>query len=93
MTAIALAVFTLFIAYVMLWSIKNDNARSIAEQTGWIRMRDPKGTGRKAKGKTAGAVDAAAHQASHHHAHLHGPNPGARQGASQDPSRRPGRFR
>jgi hypothetical protein len=64
MTAIALAVFTLFIAYVMVWSIKNDNVRSIGEQTGWIRMRHPRGTDRKAKGKTAGTADAAPRQGS-----------------------------
>jgi hypothetical protein len=65
MTAIALAVFTLFIAYVMVWSIKNDKVRSIGEQTGWIRMRDPRRTNRKAKGKAADAQDAAARQAPH----------------------------
>jgi hypothetical protein len=41
MTSIALGVFVLFIVYVMVWSIKNDQMRSISEQTGFIRMRDP----------------------------------------------------
>jgi hypothetical protein len=41
MTSIALAIFILFIVYVMVWSIKNDGAASIGEQTGFIRMLDP----------------------------------------------------
>lgn len=41
MTSIALGVFIIFIIYVMVWSIRNDGARSIAEQTGFIRMRRP----------------------------------------------------
>src|SRR4051812_37512338 len=46
MTAIALVIFTGFVLYVMVWSIKNGNARSIKDQTGIIRMRDPSGTGK-----------------------------------------------
>lgn len=42
MTAIALVIFTCFIVYVMIWSIKNENARSTKDQTGIIKMRDPK---------------------------------------------------
>jgi len=41
MTAIALAVFIVFIIYVMIWSIRNDGVRSIREQTGYIKMRVP----------------------------------------------------
>ncbi|MGD1876718.1 MAG: hypothetical protein ACFB13_04365 [Kiloniellaceae bacterium] len=41
MTSIALGVFIVFIIYVMIWSIRNDGARSIREQTGFIRMRVP----------------------------------------------------
>lgn len=41
MTAIALVIFTCFILYVMIWSIKNENARSTRDQTGIIKMRDP----------------------------------------------------
>ena len=62
MTAIALALFTLFIAYVMIWSIQNDNVRSIGEQSGLIRMRDPHRAKRKSKGKAADAVGAATRQ-------------------------------
>lgn len=43
MTAIALVIFTGFVLYVMVWSIKNGNARSIKDQTGIIKMRDPSG--------------------------------------------------
>jgi hypothetical protein len=39
MTAVALALFTLAIAYVMVWSIKNDDAKSIDAQSGLIKMR------------------------------------------------------
>lgn len=56
MTAIALAVFTLFIAYVMIWSMKNDHARSIGEQTGLIKMRDPGQSKRKGKDKAASSA-------------------------------------
>ena len=41
MTSIALGLFILFIVYVMVWSIKNDQMPSISEQTGFIKMRDP----------------------------------------------------
>ena len=41
MTSIALGVFIVFIIYVMVWSIRNDDARSIRDQTGFIRMRLP----------------------------------------------------
>ena len=63
MTAIALAVFIVFIAYVMVWSIKNDGLRSIGEQSGWIRMRDPHSGTRKAKRKAADSARAAMRQA------------------------------
>ncbi len=64
MTAIALALFTLFIAYVMVWSIKNDHLRSIGEQSGLIKMRDPHGKKRKAKDKAANTAHAATRQVS-----------------------------
>ena len=51
MTSIALVVFIGFIVYVMVWSIKNDSARSISEQTGVIRMRDSSTTPRKPGGQ------------------------------------------
>jgi hypothetical protein len=41
MTSIALGLFILFIVYVIVWSIKNDGAKSIGHQTGIIKMRDP----------------------------------------------------
>lgn len=47
MTSIALGVFIIFIIYVMIWSIKNDDAGSINDQTGFIRMRAPTGADRK----------------------------------------------
>lgn len=50
MTSIALGVFIVFILYVMFWSIRNDRAKSIAEQTGFLRMRDSSGAGRKSTG-------------------------------------------
>ena len=64
MTAIALAIFILAIVYVMVWSIKNDHARSIGDQTGLIKMRNPSRAGHKtdgrktASGKTAGRESA-----------------------------------
>jgi len=47
MTSVALGVFIIFILYVMIWSIKNDKVRSILDQTGLIKMRDPSTTPRK----------------------------------------------
>jgi hypothetical protein len=47
MTAIALAIFIVFILYVMLWSVRNDGAKSIGDQKGLIKMRDPLGRARK----------------------------------------------
>jgi hypothetical protein len=41
MTSVALGIFIVFIVYVMIWSIKNHGARSIADQSGIIKMRDP----------------------------------------------------
>ena len=52
MTSIALGVFIIFIIYIMIWSIKNDGARSIGEQTGLIRMRDPSTAPRKSGGRS-----------------------------------------
>ena len=40
MTGIALLIFTGFIVYVMVWSMKNDGVRAIKDQTGLIRMRE-----------------------------------------------------
>ena len=51
MTSIALGVFIIFIIYIMIWSIKNDNAASIGDQTGFIRMRDLSGATRKPNGQ------------------------------------------
>ena len=59
MTGIALALFTLFIAYIMIWSFKNDHARSIGDQSGLIRMRDPQHARRKLKGKATDGAGAA----------------------------------
>jgi hypothetical protein len=51
MTGIALAIFIVCIAYVMVWSIKNDHTRSIGDQTGLIKMRDPDRAKRKFAGR------------------------------------------
>lgn len=51
MTSIALGVFIIFIIYVMIWSIKNDGAKSIRDQTGLIRMRDPSNAAHKSAGR------------------------------------------
>lgn len=45
MTSIALGVFIVFIVYVVIWSMRNDGAKSLRDQTGIIRMRVPKGAG------------------------------------------------
>ena len=47
MISIALGVFIVFIMYVMIWSLKNDDVRSIREQTGFIKMRDSSKSTRK----------------------------------------------
>jgi hypothetical protein len=47
MTSIALGIFIIFIIYIMIWSIKNDDVSSIGEQTGFIRMRNPSNTAAK----------------------------------------------
>lgn len=60
MTGIALALFTLFIAYIIIWSFKNDRARSIGDQSGLIRMRDPRHARRKLQGKADDGAGAAA---------------------------------
>lgn len=51
MVSIALGIFILAIGYVIFWSIKNDKAGSIEEQTGFINIRDPVLRNRKAAGK------------------------------------------
>lgn len=43
MVSIALGVFILCIVYVIVWSIMNDKAGAIRNQTGLIRMRLPPG--------------------------------------------------
>jgi hypothetical protein len=58
MTAIALVIFVIAILYVMVWSIKNEDARSISDQTGFIKMRDSSkaprhSSGRKPRGPSA----------------------------------------
>jgi hypothetical protein len=52
MTSIALGVFIIFILYIMFWIIKNDGARSIGDQTGFIRMHDPSGAVHKPAGQS-----------------------------------------
>lgn len=42
LVSIALGIFIACVIYVAIWSVQNDGARSIAEQTGPIRMRVPK---------------------------------------------------
>lgn len=42
LVSIALGLFILAVIYVALWSVKNDSAKSIADQVGFIRMRRPK---------------------------------------------------
>jgi len=49
MTSFALGAFIIFVIYVMIWSIRNDGAASIGEQTGFIRMRDPSRHARKSR--------------------------------------------
>jgi hypothetical protein len=51
MTSIAFGVVIIFILYVMIWSIKNDGAKSISDQIGLIRMRELAKTDRKATGR------------------------------------------
>lgn len=53
MTAIALVIFVIAIFYVMIWSIKNEDARSIGDQTGFIKMRDSSKTSRNSAGRKA----------------------------------------
>ena len=50
MSSFALGAFIIFILYVIIWSIRNDGAASIGEQTGYIRMRDPSRDARKPAG-------------------------------------------
>lgn len=42
LVSIALGVFILCVIYVAYWSVKNDSAKSIEEQVGFIKMRTPK---------------------------------------------------
>lgn len=42
LASIALGIFILCVIYVAYWSVKNDAAKSIDEQAGFIRMRLPK---------------------------------------------------
>lgn len=41
MVSIALGIFIIIILYIIFWSMKNDKARTIGEQTGFISMREP----------------------------------------------------
>lgn len=41
LTSIGLGLFILCVIYVAIWSVKNDGAPSIGDQTGFIRMRTP----------------------------------------------------
>lgn len=40
--SIAFGIFILGVIYVAYWSVKNDAAKSIEDQVGFIRMRVPK---------------------------------------------------
>jgi hypothetical protein len=51
MTSIAFGAVIIFILYVMIWSIKNDGAKSIGDQSGLIRMRELAKAHRKATGR------------------------------------------
>lgn len=42
LTSIGLGLFILGVIYVAIWSVRNDGAPSIGEQTGFIRMRVPR---------------------------------------------------
>lgn len=49
--------------YILYWSIRNDKARSIEEQTGWLRMksedpeRDSQATNNKGKWKPRRTIE------------------------------------
>jgi hypothetical protein len=49
--------------YILYWSIRNDKARSIGEQTGWLRMKNdgpeqnPEATKNKGKWKPRRTVE------------------------------------
>ena len=40
MESIALFFAVAFIGYIVYWSIRNDNVKSISEQTGFLKMKD-----------------------------------------------------
>jgi hypothetical protein len=42
LVSIALGIFIAGVIYVTIWSVANDTAKSIEDQTGFIRMRVPK---------------------------------------------------
>ena len=42
LVSIALGLFILGIVYVAIWSVKNDAAKTIGDQVGFIRMRLPR---------------------------------------------------
>jgi hypothetical protein len=42
LVSIALGLFILCVVYVAYWSVKNDAAKSIDDQGGFLRMRRPK---------------------------------------------------
>ena len=50
LVSIALGVFILCVIYVAYWSVKNDSAKSIEEQVGFIKMRAPKSSSRRPAG-------------------------------------------
>jgi hypothetical protein len=49
--------------YILYWSIRNDKARSIEEQTGWLRMKSenpipsPEAANKKGKWKPRGTTE------------------------------------
>ena len=40
MESIVLVLAVAFVGYIVYWSIRNDNVKSISEQTGILKMRD-----------------------------------------------------
>lgn len=42
LVSVALGIFIACIIYVVVWSVKNDAAKSIENQDGFIRMRVPR---------------------------------------------------
>ena len=47
MESIALFFAVAFIGYIVYWSIRNDNVKSISEQTGFLKMKDQQDEGKE----------------------------------------------